>query len=144
MMKILFTVSLFFIFLPVLAQQKADLLVFNATIYTVDKNFSTKEALVVKDGKIIATGTTNDLLKKYDAKEKIDASGKFVYPGLIDAHAHFVDYGLGLQKADLAGTSSWDEVIEKLQKFAEKHATGWLQGEGWDQNLRMSSVMLMI
>ncbi len=49
--------------------------------------------MAVKDGKIVATGKTADLEKKYDAKEKIDAQGKFIYPGFIDAHAHFVGYG---------------------------------------------------
>ena len=107
---------------------------YNAKVYTVDKNFSTQEAVAVNKEKIIETGTTKDLLKKYDANEKIDANGKFVYPGLIDAHAHFVDYGLGLQRADLVGTNSWDEIIEKLKSFSEKNKSGWLLGEGWDQN----------
>jgi predicted amidohydrolase YtcJ len=123
-----------FISLSSFAQQKIDLLIYNATVYTVDKNFSIKEAVAVNNGKIITAGATKDLLKKYDAKEKINAKGKFVYPGLIDAHAHFVDYGLSLQKANLVGTGSWDNVIEKLKAFSEKSKTGWLLGEGWDQN----------
>jgi predicted amidohydrolase YtcJ len=49
-------------------KEKADLFVYNATIYTVDSSFSTAEAMVVKDGKIIATGTTAELEKNYDAK----------------------------------------------------------------------------
>ena len=71
------------------SKEKADLLVYNATIYTVDSLFSTAEAMVVKDGKIIATGASADMEKTYDAKEKINAQGKFIYPGFIDAHAHF-------------------------------------------------------
>lgn len=116
------------------ARQKIDLLVYNATVYTVDKNFSRQEAIAVNKGKIIATGKTKDLQIKYDAKEKINAQGKYIYPGLIDAHAHFFHYGLDLQKADLIGTNSWDEVIEKLKAFAEKNKEGWLLGYGWDQN----------
>ncbi|HEU4573842.1 MAG TPA: amidohydrolase, partial [Chitinophagaceae bacterium] len=80
-------------------KQKADLLVYNATIYTVDSGFSVAEAMAVKDGKIIATGTTKDLEKNFAATEKLDAGGKYIYPGFIDAHAHFVEYGLGLQTA---------------------------------------------
>ena len=124
----------FLILLPGSAQQKIDLFVYNATVYTVDKNFSRQEAVAVNKGKIIATGKTKDLQKKYDAKEKINAQGKYIYPGLIDAHAHFFHYGLDLQKADLVGTNSWDEVIEKLKAFAEKNKEGWLLGNGWDQN----------
>jgi predicted amidohydrolase YtcJ len=123
-----------FIFLKVFAQQKIDLLIYNATVYTVDKNFSIKEAVAVNNGKIIATGATKDLQKKYDAKEEIDAHNKFVYPGLIDAHAHFLEYGLDLQKVNLVGTTSWDEIIGKLKSYAEKNKEGWLTGSGWDQN----------
>src|SRR5438128_2659784 len=81
------------------SKQEADLLVYNATIYTVDSSFSTAEAMVIKDGKILATGTSATLQEKYEAKEKIDAAGRFIYPGLIDAHAHFAGYALGLRTA---------------------------------------------
>ncbi|MCB0780256.1 MAG: amidohydrolase family protein, partial [Flavobacteriales bacterium] len=58
-----------------------------------------------------------------------------VYPGFIDGHCHFLGYGLNLQKLDLIGTKSWDEVLERLQRFAEAHPDReWLIGRGWDQN----------
>ena len=115
-------------------KEKTDLLIFNATIYTVDSSFSTAEAMVVKDGKIVATGKTADLEKKYDPKEKLDAGGKFIYPGFIDAHAHFTGYGLNLQTVNVMGTRSWDEVIEKVKIFAAANPEGWITGRGWDQN----------
>lgn len=115
-------------------KKKADLLVYNATIYTVDSTFSTAEAMVIEGGKILATGKTADLEKEYDAKEKVDAQGKFIYPGLIDAHAHFTGYGLSLQTVNLMGTNSWDEVIEKVNTFAAANPEGWITGRGWDQN----------
>lgn len=116
------------------AKEKADLLVYNATIYTVDSSFSTAEAMVVKDGKIIATGKMADLEETYSAKEKIDAAGKFIYPGFIDAHAHFVGYGMSLRTVNLVGTNSWDEAIEKVKQFATENPDGWITGRGWDQN----------
>ena len=116
------------------SKEKIDLLIFNATIYTVDSSFSTAEAMVVKDGKIVATGKTADLEKKYDSKEKLDAGGKFIYPGFIDAHAHFTGYGLSLQTVNLMGTNSWEEVIEKVKTFAATNTEGWITGRGWDQN----------
>jgi predicted amidohydrolase YtcJ len=117
-------------------KKKADLLVYNAIIYTVDSSFSTAEAMVVKDGKIEAVGKKADLEKEFDTKEKTDAGGKFIYPGFIDAHAHFVGYGNSLQTVNLVGTNSWDEVIERTKKFAAENpsADGWLLGRGWDQN----------
>ncbi|MEP7107610.1 MAG: amidohydrolase [Ferruginibacter sp.] len=112
----------------------ADLLVYNATIYTVDDQFSLKDAMAIRDGKIIATGTTNQLREEISAKTELDALGKFIFPGFIDAHAHFLGYGLGLQTADLTGAKSWEETLEKLTEFAVTHKDGWLTGRGWDQN----------
>ena len=116
-------------------REKIDLLVYNATIYTVDSTFSVTDAIAVKDGKIIETGKTGDLQNKFEAIEKIDANGKFIYPGFIDAHAHFVGYGLGLQTVDLVGTESWDDILHRLDDFAKgKNKDQWLIGRGWDQN----------
>lgn len=133
-MKIVSFIFLTLISLSVTAQQKIDLLIYNTTIYTVDKDFSIKEAMAINNGKIVETGTTKALQKKYSAKKSINANGSFVYPGLIDAHSHFVEYGLDLNKANLVGTTSWSDVLEKLKSFAEQHKEGWLLGEGWDQN----------
>ncbi len=117
------------------AQKKvADLLVFNAHIYTIDKQFSLKEAMAVRDGKIIATGTTAYMKKAFSSKAELDAMGKFIYPGFIDAHAHFLGYGLGLQTVDLTGTKSWEEILDKLKEYSVTHKEGWLTGRGWDQN----------
>ena len=115
-------------------KEKADLLVYNATIYTVDDRFSTTEAMVIRGGKILATGTTADLENKYDCTLKEDAGGKFIYPGFIDAHAHFVGYANSLQRVNLVGTTSWEELVTRTQQFAAENPTGWVLGRGWDQN----------
>src|ERR1700761_4711437 len=104
--------------LAVACKQKdynADLLIKNALVYTVDSNFTTAEAFVVNAGKIVAVGNADTLEEKYKAKQVIDAGGKPVYPGFIDAHAHFYEYGLGLQEADLTGTKSWQEVVDSVK-----------------------------
>lgn len=133
-MNNLFKVAIVLLLASCSQKQKADLLVYNATIYTVDSSFSTAEAMVVKDGKIVATGSTADLEKTYEAKEKLDAGGKFIYPGFIDAHAHFLGYGMSLQRVDLSGTTSWEACIERVKKFAVENPEGWITGRGWDQN----------
>ena len=115
-------------------KQKADLLVYHCTIYTVDVSFSTAEAMVIKDGKILAVGKKAALEKSYEVKERLDAKGKFIYPGFIDAHAHFVGYGMSLQHVDLTGTNSWEEVLAKVKTFASHNKEGWITGRGWDQN----------
>jgi len=128
------------LFLFVLScQQKkeynADLLVKNALIYTVDSSFSTAQAFVVSAGKIIAVGDSATLDKKYSAREVIDAGGHPVYPGFIDAHTHFYEYGMGLQQADLTNTHSWEEIIDTINTYARHNPDGWIIGNGWDQNL---------
>jgi predicted amidohydrolase YtcJ len=130
----LLILSVFAINISFAQKKKVDLLIYNATIYTVDKNFSIQSAIAIDKGKVVETGATNQLLKKYNATEKKDAAGKFIYPGFIDAHAHFFNYGLGLQTANLVGTTSWEDILHKLQAFAQEHTEGWLIGRGWDQN----------
>ena len=134
MRKILLIIVASFCLISCSQKQKADLLVYNATIYTVDSSFSIVEAMVIADGKILAVGKIADLEKEYEIKEKLDAQGKFIYPGFIDAHAHFVGYGLSLQTVNLMGTTSWAEAIEKVKTFAAENKEGWITGRGWDQN----------
>jgi predicted amidohydrolase YtcJ len=116
--------------------ESVDLIVYNGNVYTVNENFEQAEAFAVKGGKIVAVGTTADIRAKFSATEELDAEGKTIYPGLIDGHAHFFRYGLGLQSADLNGTASFKEVVQKVvdQQRAYPEAD-WIKGRGWDQNL---------
>jgi hypothetical protein len=112
----------------------ADLLIRNAIIYTVDSQFSKATSMAIRDGKILAIGSDETISSQYLAKETLDANGKFIYPGFIDAHCHFYRYGLGLQTADLVGTTSWQQILDTLVKFSTSQPEGWIIGRGWDQN----------
>jgi predicted amidohydrolase YtcJ len=113
----------------------ADIIVHHAVIYTVDSSFTVAEAMAIKDGKILAIGKNDDILKKYTAAESIDAQGKAVYPGFIDAHAHFVGYGQSLFAVNLYDCKTWDEALQRVKDFAAKHPNEqWIKGRGWDQN----------
>jgi predicted amidohydrolase YtcJ len=112
----------------------ADLLIKNAVIYTVDSSFSIADALVVKNGKIISVGKGDTIEERYKAHHVLDAEGKPIYPGFIDAHSHFYEYGLSLQEAHLENTRSWQEVLDSVGSFARKNPEGWIIGHGWDQN----------
>ena len=115
--------------------KKVDTIVVNGVIYTVDSSFSTAQAMAIKDGLIVATGTDEEILAAYTAPEKIDPKGQAVYPGFIDAHAHFVGYGKSLFQVDLFGTTSWEEAVERVKVFAAAHPElAWIEGRGWDQN----------
>lgn len=116
------------------SQQEADLIITNTTIYTVDEEFSVQEAMAVKEGKILAVGTDRAIRQAYRADQVISLDGKYVYPGFIDAHCHFLNYGRNLQHADLTGTGSFEEILEILQGHHKKHPSSWIIGRGWDQN----------
>lgn len=112
----------------------ADLLVKNATIYTVNDAFETANAFVVKDGKILEIGLKPELELKYNLKETYDAEGATIVPGLIDAHAHLYKLGVLKQQVDLIGTISYNEVLERVLAFQKINNLDYISGRGWDQN----------
>jgi len=111
----------------------ADQIYYNGKVYTVDKDFSVASAFAVSNGKIVAVGTDNDL-ESYDASERIDLQGKFVYPGFQDAHCHFYGYGEDLNKIWLTGTNSYSDALDTIVKYKNQQIGDWLFGRGWDQN----------
>lgn len=129
-------------------KEKADILLYNGKIYTVDSAFTVVEAIAIKNGKVLACGSTEALLSKYDGITKTDLEGKAVYPGFIDAHCHFLGYGLGLGRVDLRNTQSFEEVLQRVIASSEKNLRDektqtfdaaaydarWIVGRGWDQN----------
>lgn len=115
-------------------KQPADLLIKNGTIYTVNKDFDTADALVIKDGKILEIGLKPELELKYYIAKTYDAKGRTVIPGLIDAHAHLFNLGAKLQNVDLVDTQSYAEVLERVVAFQKEKNVGFILGRGWDQN----------
>lgn len=110
------------------------MIVHSAVVYTVDKNFSQKQAFAISDQHIVAVGTDQEIIGNYDASVIKDAGNKTIYPGFIDAHAHFYGYGKSLQAADLRNTKSWDETVKRVRDFAKHNPFPWITGRGWDQN----------
>lgn len=120
-----------------LSKQHAELILHNGNVYTIDPAFSTASAFAVSGGKIIAVGTDKEILGRFTSENLVDAEKNFVYPGFIDAHAHFLGYGLSLQSVNLMGTSSWQDVLARISAFVKEKKTDqgeWITGRGWDQN----------
>jgi predicted amidohydrolase YtcJ len=113
----------------------ADFILTNGNIQTVDENLTVVEAMAVKDGLILATGQTDSLLSVFNAQKIIDLEGKYVYPGFIDPHSHFIGYSMNLLHANLWMSASMNEIIERLKLHQNTMMGEWLQGRGWDQNL---------
>jgi len=117
------------------SQEKADLIVYNAAVYTVDSTFSKASAFAIKEGKFVLVGDSASVFGAYKSDSLVNAKGKAVYPGLYDAHAHFYGLGQMLDQADLVDTKSPDEIIERLKKYQSEHPEAvWIIGRGWDQN----------
>jgi len=136
MKKISFLLLLVFFSCEVLEvlKEEVDLVIINANVYTVDKGFSKAQAFAVNKGKFIAIGTSEEIREKYTSDQIIDADGRTITPGLIDAHCHFYGLGLNQQLADLRGTKSFEEVVERVQAFQKRKPKRVVRGRGWDQN----------
>lgn len=115
-------------------KEKVDLVIVNANIYTVDEGFSKAEAFAVHKGKFIAVGTTEEIRDQYTSDQLVDADGRTITPGLIDAHCHFYGLGLDQQVVDLTGTKSFEEVLERVEQFQRENPKDFILGRGWDQN----------
>lgn len=117
-----------------LLKEEVDLVIINAKIYTVDKSFSKAEAFAVKKGKFVAVGSSEEIRKTYTADQIVDADGRTITPGLIDAHCHFYGLGLSQQIVDLVGAKSYAAVLERVQEFQKENPKKFIRGRGWDQN----------
>ncbi len=115
-------------------KKEADLILFNAQIYTPESVDVSINCIAIKNGKITGVGTDADIRSNFHAKEYINANGAFVYPGFTDAHSHFTGFALGLRYADLTRAQSFNEVLDILQEYRKQHPEGWIIGRGWDQN----------
>jgi predicted amidohydrolase YtcJ len=134
MKKLIYSLGVSFLLFSCQQQEKADLIVINANAYTVNNSFDKAESFAIKDGKFIGVGSNDAIQNKFVATETVDAKNQTVVPGLIDAHCHFNGLGLSLQKVNLRGTKSYDEILEKLVAFKKEKNSEYITGRGWDQN----------
>lgn len=113
----------------------AELVFLNGTIYTVDDEIGTVEAIAIDADTIMFAGTAEEIKDLIDDKTNvIDLKGATAIPGFIDSHAHFLGLGELKLKIDLLDTKSWDEIVELVKKAAEEKEKGeWIIGRGWHQ-----------
>jgi predicted amidohydrolase YtcJ len=114
------------------------MLVHNARIYTGDAGFTLIESgamAISKEGEIVALGDNEPMRRTFPEARRVDLGGKLVLPGLIDSHGHLAGLALSYTRANLAGTKSKAEVMNRLREFETTLAEdAWLLGRGWDQN----------
>jgi predicted amidohydrolase YtcJ len=116
---------------------RADLVLTNGTIYTMDKRTPRAQALAIAGDRVLAVGDNAEMRGLLAPGGRVvDLAGRLVTPGLIDAHLHFLSYGLSLQRIDLMETPSLDAALEKTAQSAAVTPAGqWLLGRGWDQSV---------
>lgn len=113
--------------------EPADLVIFNAKVYTVNPAQPWAEAVAVKGERIALVGTTKQA-RRYVGPSTllIDARGRLLLPGFQDSHLHFVSGSLNLNRIDLAGTRNVAEIQERIRRFVADHPDlKWIQGRGW-------------
>jgi len=113
---------------------KVDSLVRNGKIYTVDQAFGIAACMAIHEGRIVDVGPSEQVLPRWEPARVVDAQGRFVYPGFMDAHSHLFNYAHTLRMADLNGCRSWEEAIDRLRDHQRIHPSRWVLGRGWDQN----------
>ncbi|WP_227370567.1 amidohydrolase [Halomonas sp. M20] len=121
-----------------LSTQAQTTVIDNANGYGFDTNrqlvpFST---LIIEDGKVVARGDKQLAADYPEAENAIDAEGKTLLPGLIDAHGHFMALGYSLLEVDLRDLESARQGAKKVANFASQNPNlEWIRGGGWNQVL---------
>jgi predicted amidohydrolase YtcJ len=117
------------------AAQLADLVVFNARIYTGVAGAKPVSGLAVRAGRILAAG---DDVKAYTGPKtrRIDARGATILPGFVDSHCHMAGLGAAGEGLDLVAAASIRRVAELVRRAVTENDSGeWITGRGWDQTL---------
>jgi predicted amidohydrolase YtcJ len=112
----------------------ADLVLLSANIWTGGEKPRTAEALAARGGRVVAVGTNREVERlRGPATRVLDARGRTVLPGFIDAHTHMSMGGFNLLAVDLRHTRDEADFTRRLAAFAATRPAGhWLTDGAWD------------
>ena len=129
-------ISFLFLFFVSCESQKADMIIHNGMIYTMNDLNPTAEAVAVSSGKIIALGKYTDLDPLITPRTKIiNLRGATMTPGIIEGHGHFYGLGLAKMQLDLSKTESYQDLVDMVSNAVENSKPGeWILGRGWHQS----------
>lgn len=116
---------------------RVDRVLLNARIYTFDARFQVAEAVAIRNGRVVAVGSTGEIRALAEAGTQIeDLAGAVVLPGLIDAHTHLLSTSLALREVQLYDCRSIPEILDRVRERAAQTPPGqWIVGRGWDEAL---------
>jgi predicted amidohydrolase YtcJ len=118
------------------AAQDVDLILYNGNVATMDSAQPKAQAVAVTGDRIVAVGSDEAIQElASDATQQIDLDGKFLMPGFIEGHAHFLRLGESRMMLDLTKAKSWDEIVEQVRIATLTTPPGkWIVGRGWHQS----------
>lgn len=112
-------------------------LLYNARIYTQNPAQPAASAIAIDRDRIVALGGTDELFNRFTRAQPENMDGRFIFPGLTDAHIHLKAYALGLQKVECE-TDTKEECLRRVAERAKTAKPGeWILGHGWNQNAWM-------
>jgi predicted amidohydrolase YtcJ len=114
---------------------ESNFILLNADVVTLDPKQSRAQAIAIQGGKIIAVGSNQEIRKHARKNTKvIDCRNRAIVPGLVDCHAHMLEFGFSLQNLNLRQVKSIREIQEKLREHVDKNPElDWILGGHWDQ-----------
>ena len=112
----------------------ADIAIINGSVWTGAPDRPHAEAIAVRDGHILAVGSTADVRERAGAGARIiDASQAFILPGFADSHTHFISGGFSLRNVRLRDAKSRHEFARRVAEKARELGKGrWVLNGGWD------------
>jgi len=113
----------------------ADRILTGGTVITVDSDQPEARAIAIKDGRILAVGSAEEIASHAgEDTEVTELDGRVAMPGFIEGHGHFLGLGQALMILDLMPTRSFDEIVAMVAEAAEQAEPGeWIVGRGWHQ-----------
>jgi len=114
---------------------KADLILYDAKVYTLNRKKPKAQAIAIKGNKIVAVGSNAQILKLKTLKTNtIDLKGKTVLPGFVDCHVHMRSYAKTLEQIELRGVTSIKQLQQRLRQAAIRKPMGtWITARGFDE-----------
>lgn len=114
---------------------RADLVLVNGTVVTVDSVRPRAEAVAVRGDRIVAVGTSDEIRRMAGpATRVVDLRGRLLIPGFIEGHGHFTGLGESKLVLDLTTAATWDDIVAMVGRAAQAARPGeWIVGRGWHQ-----------
>lgn len=116
---------------------EAELVLYNGNIHTMDPANPQVSAVAIRGDRFVTVGADDEMQALLATTGRaVDLRGQTVTPGFIDAHIHFLYYGLALKSIDLTNTPTLDAALDRVRRrAAQTPPDQWLTGWGWDQSV---------